>query len=128
MNKHSFFLIECYSSVMNTIDARKHNQQTQYELRKQVVRLRKKGLDNKAVPEIVGLCQSRPSVPTRITPSSLRSGMRRSTQKSRPMPSRKRPKFTGLTKPAFRTMPTIRMVIMSPDFKSKLAGELANHG
>jgi transposase len=43
---------------MNTIDARTLNQQTQYELRKQVVRLRKKGLDNKAISEIVGLCQS----------------------------------------------------------------------
>lgn len=43
---------------MNTFDARTLNQQTQYELRKQVVRLRKKGLDNKAISEIVGLCQS----------------------------------------------------------------------
>lgn len=43
---------------MNTIDARTLNQQTQYELRKQVVRLREKGLDNKAISEIVGLCQS----------------------------------------------------------------------
>jgi transposase len=43
---------------MNTTDARTLNQQTQYELRKQVVRLREKGLDNKAISEIVGLCQS----------------------------------------------------------------------
>jgi len=43
---------------MNNSDARKLNQQTQYELRKQVVRLRKKGLNNKAISEIVGLCQS----------------------------------------------------------------------
>jgi transposase len=43
---------------MNTIDARTLNQQTQYELRKQVVRLRKKGLGNKAISEIVGLCKS----------------------------------------------------------------------
>jgi transposase len=43
---------------MNNFDARKLNQQTQYELRKQVVRLRKKGLDNKAISEIVGLSQS----------------------------------------------------------------------
>ena len=43
---------------MNTIDARTLNQQTQYELRKQVVRLRKKGLDNQAISEIVGLCKS----------------------------------------------------------------------
>lgn len=43
---------------MNNFDARKLNQQTQYELRKQVVRLREKGLDNQAISEIVGLCQS----------------------------------------------------------------------
>jgi len=43
---------------MKTTDARKLNQQAQYELRKQVVRLRKKGLDNKAISEIVGLSQS----------------------------------------------------------------------
>ena len=42
---------------MNTIDARTLNQETQYELRKQVVRLRKKGLDNKTISEIVGLSQ-----------------------------------------------------------------------
>ena len=47
-----------YYAGMNNLDARKLNQQTQYELRKQVVRLRKKGLDNKAISEIVGLCQS----------------------------------------------------------------------
>ena len=43
---------------MNNFDARKLNQQTQYELRKQVVRLREKGLDNKSISEIVGLSQS----------------------------------------------------------------------
>ena len=47
----------CYSLCMNTTDARKLNQQAQYELRKQVVRLRKKGMDNKAISEIVGLSQ-----------------------------------------------------------------------
>jgi len=47
----------CYCSCMNTTDARKLNQQAQYELRKQVVRLREKGLDNKAISEIVGLSQ-----------------------------------------------------------------------
>ena len=48
-----------YNSVsMNNSNARKLNQQTQYELRKEVVRLRKKGLDNKAITEIVGICQS----------------------------------------------------------------------
>lgn len=44
---------------MKTTDARKLNQETQYELRKQVVRLKKKGeLDNQAISEIVGLCSS----------------------------------------------------------------------
>jgi len=40
---------------METIDARKHNQQTQYELRKQLVRLRKQGLPNKTAAELVGI-------------------------------------------------------------------------
>ena len=40
---------------METIDARKHNQQTQYELRKQLVRLRKQGIPNKAAAELVGI-------------------------------------------------------------------------
>lgn len=40
---------------MEKIDARKHNQQTQYELRKQVVRLRKNGISNNDVAEIVGI-------------------------------------------------------------------------
>lgn len=43
---------------MNKVDARTLNQQTQYELRKQVVRLRKKGLSNQEISQIVGLCQS----------------------------------------------------------------------
>ncbi len=47
-----------YTLVMNTIDARTLNQQTQYELRKQVVRLREKGLSNQAISEIVGLSKS----------------------------------------------------------------------
>lgn len=42
---------------METIDARKLNQQTQYELRKQVVRLRKKGLSNKVTAELVGISE-----------------------------------------------------------------------
>lgn len=46
---------------MKTSDARNLNQQTQYELRKQVVRLREKGLDNKAISEIVGLSQTHTS-------------------------------------------------------------------
>jgi transposase len=40
---------------METTDARKHNQQTQYELRKQVMRLRKRGLANREVAGIVGI-------------------------------------------------------------------------
>lgn len=40
---------------MEKVDARKHNQQTQYELRKQLVRLRKRGIKNKEVAEIVGI-------------------------------------------------------------------------
>lgn len=43
---------------MKTTDARTLNQQTQHELRKQVVRLRKKGLNNQEISDIVGLCQS----------------------------------------------------------------------
>lgn len=48
----------CYPARMNKTDARRLNQQAQYELRKQVVRLREKGLDNKTISEIVGLSQS----------------------------------------------------------------------
>lgn len=40
---------------MEKKDARTHNQQTQYELRKQVVRLRKKGIPNNEVAVIVGI-------------------------------------------------------------------------
>ncbi len=40
---------------METIDARKHNQQTQYELRKQLIRLRKQGTTNKAAAELIGI-------------------------------------------------------------------------
>jgi len=40
---------------MNNLAGRKLNQQTQYELCKQVVRLSKKGLDKKAMSDIVGL-------------------------------------------------------------------------
>ena len=47
---------------METIDARQHNQPTQYELRKQIVRLRKKGLSPTAVAELVGI--SAPHVST----------------------------------------------------------------
>lgn len=43
---------------MKTTDARKLNQQTQFELRKQVVRLKEKGENNATISEIVGLSQS----------------------------------------------------------------------
>jgi transposase len=46
---------------MEKIDARKHNQQTQYELRKQVVRLRRRGLANNEVAEIVGVSEAHAS-------------------------------------------------------------------
>lgn len=40
---------------METIDARRHNQQTQYELRKQIVRLRKNGFSPKEVADLVSI-------------------------------------------------------------------------
>ncbi len=43
---------------MKTIDARRHNQQTQYELRKQLIRLRKRGVSNKNAAEIIGISAS----------------------------------------------------------------------
>lgn len=43
---------------MKTTDARKLNQQTQFELRKQVVRLKEIGENNATISEIVGLSQS----------------------------------------------------------------------
>jgi hypothetical protein len=46
---------------METIDARKHNQQTQYDLRKQVVLLRKRDLGDKEVAGIVGISQAHAS-------------------------------------------------------------------
>jgi transposase len=46
---------------MEKIDARKHNQQTQYELRKQVIRLRKKGQANAEVAAIVGISETHAS-------------------------------------------------------------------
>jgi len=42
---------------MEKIDARKHSPQTQYEIRKQVIRLRKQGLLNKAVAQGVGISE-----------------------------------------------------------------------
>lgn len=42
---------------MKTTDARNLNQQTQFELRKHVVRLKEKGMNNAEISEIVGLSQ-----------------------------------------------------------------------
>ena len=46
---------------MEKTDARRLNRQTQYELRKQVVRLRKKGMSNQMVAETLGINVSRAS-------------------------------------------------------------------
>jgi len=46
---------------MEKIDARKHSPETQYEIRKQVVRLRKQGFLNKDVAEGVGVSVGRAS-------------------------------------------------------------------
>ncbi len=46
---------------MENIDARKHNPETQYELRKQLVRLRKKGLSNQLAASTVGISETRAS-------------------------------------------------------------------
>lgn len=43
---------------MENIDARTLSPQTQFELRKQVIRLRKKGVTNKAAAEIVGISET----------------------------------------------------------------------
>jgi len=47
--------------VHGKIDARKHSPQTQYELRKQVIRMRKQGHKNTAVAEAVGISASHAS-------------------------------------------------------------------
>ena len=44
-----------YNIGMEKTDARTHSPQTQYEHRKQVIRLRKKGMTNKETAEIVGI-------------------------------------------------------------------------
>jgi transposase len=46
---------------MEKIDARKHSPQTQYEIRKQVIRLRKRALPNKVVAEGLGISIGRAS-------------------------------------------------------------------
>ena len=46
---------------MEKIDARKHSPETQYEIRKQVVRLCKQGISNKAIATGVGISEGRAS-------------------------------------------------------------------
>jgi len=46
---------------METTDARKHNQQTQYELRKQIIRSRKRGMSNRAAADLVGISEAHAS-------------------------------------------------------------------
>lgn len=46
---------------MEKIDARKHSPETQYEIRKQVIRLRKRGMANKVLAEAVGISEGRAS-------------------------------------------------------------------
>ena len=46
---------------MDKIDARTQSPQTQYVLRKQLIRLRKKGITNKAAAEIIGICETHAS-------------------------------------------------------------------
>ena len=46
---------------MEKLDARKHSPETQYEIRKLVVRLRKKGLSNMVVAEVTGISEGRSS-------------------------------------------------------------------
>lgn len=46
---------------MEKIDARKHSPETQYEIRKQVIRLRKQGISNRDVAQGVGISESRAS-------------------------------------------------------------------
>lgn len=46
---------------MEKIDARKHSPEMQYEIRKQVIRLRKQGIPNKVLAEGVGISEGRAS-------------------------------------------------------------------
>jgi len=57
---------------MEKTDARTHNQQTQYELRKQIIRLRKRGLSTKKAAELVGISASHAST---IWQKYLRGGI-----------------------------------------------------
>ena len=56
---------------MEDTDARTLSPQAQYELRKQVIRLRKKGMSNKAV---AGIVDTTPSHASQIWQAYLRSG------------------------------------------------------
>jgi transposase len=56
---------------MEKIDARKHSPETQYEIRKQVIRLRKQGIPNKVLAEGVGISVGRAS---KIWRSYLKEG------------------------------------------------------
>lgn len=51
----------CYSLGMEKTDARKHSPETQYELRKQYIRLRRKGMSNQLAAETVGISETRAS-------------------------------------------------------------------
>ena len=58
---------------MEKIDARKHSPETQYEVRKQVIRLRKKGVQNKVLAEGLGISEGRAS---KIWRSYIKEGSR----------------------------------------------------
>ena len=65
---------------MEKTDARTLSPQTQYELRKQVVRLRHKGISNKETAAIVGMCENRTST---IWRNYLNGGMKAIKPKKR---------------------------------------------
>jgi len=46
---------------MEKTDARKHSPETQHQLRKQIIRLRQKGISNRIVAEVVGISESHAS-------------------------------------------------------------------
>lgn len=56
----------CYHACMEKIDARRLSPETQYEIRKQYIRLRKKGMSNQLAAETVGLNVSRTSTIWRL--------------------------------------------------------------
>ncbi len=65
---------------MEKTDARKHDQKTQYEIRKQIVRLRKQGVSNQVVAEGLGISQQHAST---IWQQYLRHGIQGIRIKSR---------------------------------------------